>query len=138
MLAGGNFNGDFGSDMGGFGEVRGGFGIGQINEGGIRLLGWAIGKELRLMNTFFQKKKSGFITFRSGETETMIDYILVNSKYINSVKDVKVIPGEEIVSQHCILLMYMVFKKKSHEESKIQKEIKNVEVERVRGKRSVC
>ena len=121
---GGNFNGNFGSDMGGFGEVHGDFGIGQINEGGIRLLGWATGKELRLMNTFFQKKKSRFITFRSGETETMIDYILVNNKYRNSVKDVKVISGEEIVSQHCILLMYMVFKKKVTRKVKFRKKLK--------------
>ena len=41
----------------------------------------------------------------------MIDYILVNNKYKSSVKDVKVIPGEEIVSQHCLMLMNMVLKK---------------------------
>ena len=52
------------------------------------------------------------MTFRLGETETMIDCILVNNKYRSSVKDVKVIPGEEIVSQHCLLLMDMVLKKK--------------------------
>ena len=50
--------------------------------------------------------------FKYGETETMIDYIYVNNKYRISVKYVKVIPGEEIVSQHCLLLMDMVFKKK--------------------------
>ena len=58
VLVGGNFNGHVGSDMGGFREVHGGFGIGQINHGGIRLLDWAVGKGLRLMNTCFQKKKS--------------------------------------------------------------------------------
>ena len=58
VLLGGNFNGHVGSDMGGFREVHGGFGIGQINHGGIRLLDWAVGKGLRLMNTCFQKKKS--------------------------------------------------------------------------------
>ena len=42
----------------------------------------------------------------------MIDYILVNNKYRTSVKDVKVIPGEEIVNQHCLLSMNMVLKKK--------------------------
>ena len=41
------------------------------------------------MNTCFQKRKSRLITFRSGETETMIDYILEESKYRSSVKDVK-------------------------------------------------
>ena len=80
------------------------------------------------MNTCFQKRKSRLITFGSGETETMIDYILANSKYRSSVKDVKVIPSEEIVSQHCLLLIDMVFKKKGQKERKI----------RVRGERSVC
>ena len=80
------------------------------------------------MNTCFQKRKSRLITFSSGETETMIDYILANSKYRSSVKDVKVIPSEEIVSQHCLLLIDMVFKKKGQKEKKI----------RVRGERSVC
>ena len=42
----------------------------------------------------------------------MIDYILVNNKYRTSVKDVKVIPGEDIVNQHCLLSMNMVLKKK--------------------------
>ena len=41
--------------MGGFGEVHECFGIGQINDGGTRLLDWAIGKGLPLMNTCFQK-----------------------------------------------------------------------------------
>ena len=36
VLVGGDINDHVGSDMGGFGEVRGGFGVGQINDGGIR------------------------------------------------------------------------------------------------------
>ena len=56
-----------------------GIGIRQINDGEIRLLDWAVGKGLHLMNTCFQKRKSWLITFRSGETETMINYILVNN-----------------------------------------------------------
>ena len=86
LLVGGDFNGHVGGDMGSFGEVHGGFGIGQINDGGIRLLDWADGKGLRLMNTCFQ-------ILVSGETEAMIDCILVNNKCRSSVKDVKVIPG---------------------------------------------
>ena len=103
VLVGGDFDGYVGSDIGGFREVHGGFGIGQISDGGIRLLDWAVSKGLGLMNTCFQERKCWLITFRLGETEAMIDYILVNNKYRSSVKDVKVIPGEEIVSQHCLL-----------------------------------
>ena len=71
------------------------------------------GKGLCLMNTCFQKRKSRLITFRLGETDTMIDYILVNNKHRSSVKDVK--------------------KKEAR-----RKEIEAVEVERVRGERRVC
>ena len=35
----------------------GSFGIQQINDGGIRLLDWAVGKGLCLMNTCFQKRE---------------------------------------------------------------------------------
>ena len=57
VLVTGNFNGHVGSDIGGFGEVLGGFGIGQINDGGIRLLDWTVGKGLHLMNTCSRKGK---------------------------------------------------------------------------------
>ena len=123
VLVGGGFNGHVHSDMGGLGEVHGGFGIGQINDEGIQLLDWAVGKGPCLMNTCFQEKKSRLITFRSGETETMIDYILVNNKYRSSAKDVKVIPGEEM-SQHCLLLIDMVFKKKVRRKVKFRKKLK--------------
>ena len=123
VLVGSDFNGHVGSDMGGLGEVYGGLGIGQVNDGGIRLLDWAVGKGLHLMNSF-QKRKSRLVTFRSGETETMIDYILVKNKYRSSVKDVKVIPGEETLSQHCLLLMDMVFRKKVKWKVKFRKNLK--------------
>ena len=124
VFVGGGFNSHVGSKMGGFGDVYGGFGIGQINDGEIRLLDWATGKGMRLMNTCFQKRKSRLITFRSGENKTIIDYILVNNMYRSSVKNVKVIPGEEIVSQHCLLSIDMVFKKKVSRKVKFRKKLK--------------
>ena len=62
VLVGGDFNGYVGSNMGGFAEVHGGFLIGQINVEVIRLLDWAVGTGLRLMNTCFQERKSRLIT----------------------------------------------------------------------------
>ena len=50
-------NDHVGGDMGDFGEVHdGGFGIGQMDDGRIRLLDWAVGNGPYLMNTCFQKK----------------------------------------------------------------------------------
>ena len=100
-----------------------GFQIGKINDEGIRLLDWGVDKGLSLMNTFFQKRKSLLRTFRSGKTETMIDYILMDNKCRSSVKDVKVTPGEEKVSQYCILLMGMMFKKKVRRKGKFRKNL---------------
>ena len=76
------------------------------------------------MNTCFQKKKSWLITFRSGENEKMIEYILVNNEYRSSVKDVKVILGEEVVCQHCLLLIEMVFIKKVWRKVRFRKKLK--------------
>ena len=111
VLVGGNFNGHVGSvwvALETFIRVW----VRKIDNSGMRLLDWAVGKGLGLMNSCFQKKKSRLITFRLSETETMIKYIIVNNKYRRSVKDVKVIPAEEIVNQHYLLLMDIVLKKK--------------------------
>ena len=47
----------------------------------------------------------------------------MNNKY-RSVKDVKVIPSEEILSQHCPLLMDIVFKKKVSRKVKFRNKLK--------------
>ena len=99
---------------------------------------WAVGKGLHLMNTCFQRRKSWLIRSRLGETETVIDYILWNNKYRSSVKDVKVIPGEEIVSQHCLLSMDMVFKKKVRRKVKFRKKLKRVKEDFADGVNSKC
>ena len=49
----------------------------------------------------------------------MIDYILVNS-----IEDVKVIPGEDIVSQHGLLLTNMTFNRKVRRKVKFRKKLK--------------
>ena len=54
----------------------------------------------------------------------MIHYVPVNNKYRSSVRDVKVVPGEEILSQHCLLLIDMVFKVKIRRKVKFRKKLK--------------
>ena len=50
----------------------------------------------------------------------------------------KVVPGEEIMSQYLTSVDGYGVQKEGQKESKIQKEIETVEVERVRGERRVC
>ena len=54
----------------------------------------------------------------------MVDYILMNNKYRSSVKDVKVILGEERLSQNYLLSMDMIFKKKVRRKVKFRKKLK--------------
>ena len=67
----------------------------------------------------------------------MIHYVPVNNKYRSSVRDVKVVPGEEILSQHCALLIDMVFKVKIRRKVKFRKKLK-LWLLRKSGKRRVC
>ena len=98
------------------------------------------------MDTCFKKRKSWLIKFRSGETETMIACMLVNNKYRSSVdttwyhildQGCEIIPGEEIVCQHCLQLVDVVFKKKVR--SKVVSR-KKLQLWRLResGERRVC
>ena len=79
---------------------------------------WAVGKGLHLKNSL---QKIWLLTFRSGETEIVTEYIFVNDKYRISAKDVKVISDEGIVSQHSLLLMDMGLKKKVRRKLKFGK-----------------
>ena len=47
---------------------------------------------------------SHLITYQSGNSKSQIDYILVRKRDLKSVKDVKVIPGEECTPQHKLLV----------------------------------
>ena len=44
IFIGGDFNGHVKSDAGGFGKVHGRYGIGQLNDRGVRLMILAVGK----------------------------------------------------------------------------------------------
>jgi len=44
------------------------------------------------------------ITYESGGCKTAIDYILVGGKE-EKVRNVKAIPGEEVMMQHCLVVM---------------------------------
>ncbi|XGW15853.1 hypothetical protein V3C99_001364 [Haemonchus contortus] len=55
-------------------------------------------------STFFAKKKSQKVTYSSGGKETEIDHVLVRRSSLKTVKDIKVLPGEDLAPQHRPLL----------------------------------
>ena len=50
------------------------------------------------------KRESHLVTYQSGENQSQIDYILVKQQNIKLVRDVKVNPNEECVTQHKLLV----------------------------------
>ena len=79
----GDFNWHVGRHFDGFDGVHGGMGVGQRNvEGGI-LLEVCLEKELCVSNTWFMREKKRKVTFRMGENETEIDFVLIQKKNTN-------------------------------------------------------
>ena len=104
LLVCGDLNGHVGKTSSGFEGLHGGHGYGVRNPEGTRILELCVAADLVITNTFFTKCDSQLLTFRSGNACSQTDYILVRKSDFKSVRDVKVIGGEECVSQHKLLV----------------------------------
>ncbi|VDP22435.1 unnamed protein product [Heligmosomoides polygyrus] len=91
-----DMNGHVGSGRRGVERVHGGKGIGLINPDGERILDLAISHDLAICSTFFAKRESQKVTYASGGRSTEVDDILVRRPALKTVRDVKVIPGEDV------------------------------------------
>ena len=79
-------------------------GFGENNTVGEQDLEYAESIGLAVCNTLFQKRSNHLVTYSSGNTQTQIEYILTGKSQGNLVTDVKVIAGEEYVTQHKLLV----------------------------------
>ncbi|XP_046864746.1 uncharacterized protein LOC124459301 [Xenia sp. Carnegie-2017] len=100
----GDWNGHVGSVRKGY-CAHGGFGVGDMNAEGEAILELAASCGMVVVNTWFIKEESKLVTYESGDSRTVVDYILVNEEERKNVKDAKVIAGEECVTQHKLLVM---------------------------------
>ena len=65
---------------------------------------FAVAHDLVIGNTLFKKRNSHLITYASGDHETQVDYILFRRGLRKHIRDVKVIPEEECLTQHRLLV----------------------------------
>ena len=87
-------------DMKVFMEVLGMANVMQM----VIVLGFAVANDFVIGNTFFVKRDSCLITYQSGNAKTQIDFILLRKRNLKMAKDIKVIPSEECVPQHKLLI----------------------------------
>ena len=85
----------------GFDGVNGGYSIWHRNLEGIMLLEFCLEKELCVLNTWFEREEKRKVTFRMGENETEIDFVLIKKQYRWPMQNVKAIPGE---FQHSLVI----------------------------------
>ena len=106
LLVIGDFNAKVGQDRHGFEVAMGHEGIGDRNENGSRLLECCVNNELVVTGTIFQHKNIYKHTWNSpdGKTKNMIDHILVNRKWLKSVKDTRSFRGADVGSDHNLVI----------------------------------
>ena len=76
----GDFNGHVGRSSVGYDGIHGGFGWGERNRDGERILEFADSLDMVVGNTFFKKDDKKFITYKSGNCATVIDYAVVQKE----------------------------------------------------------
>ena len=98
----------------GYEGIHGGYGFGKRNIDGERIMEFAIAKNLVVGNSKFVKKDINLVGGCSGQ----VDYILLQCNKFNLVKDIKVIPGEECITQHHLLISNFKLKISKNTENK--------------------
>ncbi|XP_021858714.1 uncharacterized protein [Spinacia oleracea] len=105
LIIGGDLNGHVGSSCDGFESIQGDFGYGDRNEAGNAILDFALAYDLGKMNTWFEKRDSHLVTYRSGGNTSQIDFILVRIALRQCYTNCKVITGESTSTQHRLVVL---------------------------------
>ena len=86
--------------------------FGERNEPGNSILNFVLSCDLILANTWFRKRESHLITFRSGSCASQIDFFLTRKVDRGCCMDCKVIPGESVAIQHRLLILDVRIRRK--------------------------
>ena len=76
----------------------------MVNEDGIQVLDFATAYEMRIMNTFYQKRRNHLVTYNSGGQESRIDYNRLRTEYAKECTNCSVLPQEAVTTQHRVLV----------------------------------
>ena len=107
LIVMGDLNARVGNDTEVWGEILGKHGEVACNENGGRLLQFCNENNLVVSNSWFQHKRIHQFTWecRGRGLKSIIDYFLVRKEHMKRVRDVKVVRGAEVGSDHYLVLM---------------------------------
>ena len=108
----GDFNAKVGTEA--MSKVIGKEGLGETNERGERLIQYCEKHDLSIMNTMFKQPKRRLYTWKSpGDLyRNQIDYVIIKTRFKNTVVDCRTSPGADIGSDHNPVIMKMKVKLK--------------------------
>jgi len=110
LIVMGNFNGKVGDIK--EDNIVGPFGLGQRNDNGQSVIDYCRKSNLMIANTWFQTKESNRYTWTAPDKKTrnQIDYILIDNRYRNGVKNSKARPGADCDSDHNLVIAHLEVK----------------------------
>lgn len=121
----GDFNAKVGKDWTQWETVLGRHGYGTTNDRGEKLLNFCALNNLCISNTFFkQKKESREWTWESPDQKThnKIDFVLISSKWKNSVTNARSYPSADVGSDHQLVISNIRLKFKAHKKKQYPKQ----------------
>ena len=124
LIIGGDLNGHIGTDRTGFEDIRGIYGIGERNQEGEAVLEFCQSHSLTILNTMYKKTREKLITYKSGNAETQIDFLLMRKMENIKDKDCAVIPGEACLPQHRLLRGEFIVRNRKKKKKQLVEKIK--------------
>ena len=76
------------------------------------ILDFILSYDLILANTWFRKRESHLIAFRSRSSASQIEFFLTRKVERGCCMDCKVVPGESVVTQHRLLILNVQIRKR--------------------------
>nr|KAG5707916.1 hypothetical protein BaRGS_031647 [Batillaria attramentaria] len=112
----GDFNAKIGSDNTGYEDTMGTHGLGQMNGNGERFADFCALNQLVIGGSIFPHKRIHKATWRSLDhvTENQIDHICISRKFRRSWRDVRVMRGADVSSDHHLLATTLRLRLKRH------------------------
>ncbi|KAL0188422.1 hypothetical protein M9458_015521, partial [Cirrhinus mrigala] len=112
----GDLNAKIGNDNTGYEDIIGVHRLGQMNENGERFADLCSLNQLVIGGSIFPHKRIHKATWRSPDhiTENQIDHICINRKFRRLWRDVRVMRGADVSSDHHLVLMTMRLRLKKY------------------------
>ena len=105
VFQGGDLNGHNGAERGVLERIDGGWRIGERSGDSECVIDFALGIDLAIANTFFQKMPQQYITYKSEPRGSQIDFLLCRRDHLGEVKNCKVVNGESVSGQHRLVIL---------------------------------